>query len=239
MSSSRPIHPHNKTAASATGALLRQLYRCEFSENKFWCGRSRNGSGCSSEGYPSPHDLWNHRVSGKSQTKSWRSITCGQNLDVKELTRSDSRDKFPERDGCSPPTVAASTMIARLRGCAQGQMSHGTVEKKKSCERSRGSNRVGRVPWFPIFAKHAKDEVPLSWLPAGRNSRPATLMHYLVRQRHPPGAVNLTAEQLQHGWAVRRSEQRNAVAQQHGDHTYLDVVYETGIQKRAKQFAPT
>jgi hypothetical protein len=30
----------------------------------------------------------------------------------------------------SPPTVTASTMIARLRGCAQGQMSHAAVEKK-------------------------------------------------------------------------------------------------------------
>jgi len=31
----------------------------------------------------------------------------------------------------SSATVTASTMIARLRGCAQGQMSHGTVEKKE------------------------------------------------------------------------------------------------------------
>jgi hypothetical protein len=30
----------------------------------------------------------------------------------------------------SPPTFTASTMIARLRGCAQGQMSHAPVEKK-------------------------------------------------------------------------------------------------------------
>ena len=38
------------------------------------------------EGAPLPLDLWNHRVRRKSQIKSWRSITCGQNLDVKELS---------------------------------------------------------------------------------------------------------------------------------------------------------
>ena len=35
---------------------------------------------------PLPLDLWNHPVSGRLQIKSWRSITCGQNLDLKGLT---------------------------------------------------------------------------------------------------------------------------------------------------------
>ncbi|HWI69685.1 MAG TPA: hypothetical protein VNS88_15130 [Nitrospiraceae bacterium] len=30
-----------------------------------------------------------------------------------------------------PPTVTASTMIAQLRRCAQGQMSHAVVVEKK------------------------------------------------------------------------------------------------------------
>jgi len=38
------------------------------------------------KGTPSPLDLWNHPVSGRSQIKSWRSITCGQNLDLKRFT---------------------------------------------------------------------------------------------------------------------------------------------------------
>src|SRR5579864_148140 len=38
------------------------------------------------DGTPPPLDLWNHRVSGRSQIKSWRSITCGHNLDLKGLT---------------------------------------------------------------------------------------------------------------------------------------------------------
>jgi len=191
------------------------------------------------KGTPSPLDLWNHRVSGESQIKSWRSITCGQNLDVKELTLSGSRDKFRERDGVLSAHRCGLDDDRAIAGlCARSDVTR-DCGKKKSCERSRGSNRVGRGPWLQIFAKHAKDEVPLSWVPAGRNSRPATLMHYLVRQRHPSGAVNLTVEQLQHGWSVRRRQQRDTVSQQHGDHTYLDVVYETGIQKRAKQFAPS
>ncbi len=44
-----------------------------------------------SAGSPSPSISWNHRVSRKSDIKSWRSTTCGQNIDVKELTLRDSR----------------------------------------------------------------------------------------------------------------------------------------------------
>jgi hypothetical protein len=36
-------------------------------------------------GPPSPSISWNHRVRGRLRTKSWRSITYGQNLDVKGL----------------------------------------------------------------------------------------------------------------------------------------------------------
>jgi hypothetical protein len=34
---------------------------------------------------PPSRSIWNHRVSGKSRNNLWGSITCGQNLDVKEL----------------------------------------------------------------------------------------------------------------------------------------------------------
>jgi hypothetical protein len=80
---------------------------------------------------PSPLDLWNHRVGGKSKIKSWRSITCGQNLDVKELTRRDSRISSRNGTDALLSTVTTSTMIARWRGCAQGQMSHVAVEKER------------------------------------------------------------------------------------------------------------
>ena len=33
-----------------------------------------------------PPVYWNHRVRGKSRNNLWGTITCGQNLDVKELT---------------------------------------------------------------------------------------------------------------------------------------------------------
>jgi hypothetical protein len=80
---------------------------------------------------PLPLDLWNHRVGGKSKIKSWRSITCGQNLDVKELTRRNSRISSRNGTDALLSTVTASTMIARWRGCAQGQMSHVAVEKER------------------------------------------------------------------------------------------------------------
>jgi len=34
---------------------------------------------------PSPSVYWSHRVSGKPTSNLWGTITCGQNLDVKEL----------------------------------------------------------------------------------------------------------------------------------------------------------
>src|ERR1700756_5290450 len=50
--------------------------------------------------YPSPPPpiYWNHRVSGKMQFDLWGSITCGQNLDVKELTGRIPDEGSPKRD---------------------------------------------------------------------------------------------------------------------------------------------
>jgi hypothetical protein len=37
-------------------------------------------------GYPSPSVYWNQRISVKSQSNLWRSITCGQNLEPQGLS---------------------------------------------------------------------------------------------------------------------------------------------------------
>jgi hypothetical protein len=47
---------------------------------------------------PSPSVYWNHRVSVKIRINLWSSITCGQNLDVKELTGRNLDDEDPKRD---------------------------------------------------------------------------------------------------------------------------------------------
>ena len=109
---------------------------------------------------PSPLDLWNHRVSGKWYFKSWRSITCGQNLDVKELTLRARGINSRSGTKASSPTVTASTMIARLQGCAQGQMSHSHVEKK-SLRAQPGRKIVSVEGWESApFAKHASYRPP-------------------------------------------------------------------------------
>jgi hypothetical protein len=43
---------------------------------------------------PSPVILWNHRVSGKSPKNLWGTISCGQNLDFKELSGWKFADEF-------------------------------------------------------------------------------------------------------------------------------------------------
>ena len=81
-------------------------------------------------GPPSPLDLCHEGVSGRCRTKSWGTITYGQNLDLKELRSGQPRSAFQKWDWmrcCC--TVSASTMMAQLSCGPQGQMSHGAVEK--------------------------------------------------------------------------------------------------------------
>jgi hypothetical protein len=75
------------------------------------------------EGTPSPLDLCNHRVSWKSQIKSWRSITCGQNLDVKELTlRARGMNSQNETDALSAHRHGLDDDRATRRLCARSDV---------------------------------------------------------------------------------------------------------------------
>ncbi len=50
-------------------------------------------------GYPPPPLVyWSHRVSAKLRKNLWGAITCGQNLDVKELRSRTLRNRVPKRD---------------------------------------------------------------------------------------------------------------------------------------------
>lgn len=49
-------------------------------------------------GTPSPSVYWNHRLRAKMQINLWGTITCGQNLDVKELAGWNRYDKDPKRE---------------------------------------------------------------------------------------------------------------------------------------------
>jgi hypothetical protein len=61
---------------------------------------------------PPPSVYWHHGVSGKSQSNLWSSITCGQNLDFKELA-SAKLGSIPETVPAPRlHTVTASTMIS-------------------------------------------------------------------------------------------------------------------------------
>jgi hypothetical protein len=95
----------------------------------------------------------------------------------------------------SPPTVTASTMIARLRGCAQGQMSHAPVEKE-SCEADSVQ------AWnCPTQAKSG-----LEWA-----TREPILRSLFATSRACPELVEGTSEtywqhRIARGWAARRDD---------------------------------
>lgn len=76
--------------------------------------------------YPLPPVVyWNLRVSGNLQSNLWRSISCGQNLDFKQL-----------RPDCeSPPYAASALAMICLAACGkQGQMSQRRVWKTAGSE---------------------------------------------------------------------------------------------------------
>src|SRR5579872_3196972 len=51
---------------------------------------------------PPPSVYWNHWVSGKLMKNLWGTITCGQNLHIKELTCPDRGDKSQDGTKCDP-----------------------------------------------------------------------------------------------------------------------------------------
>src|SRR4029077_15383442 len=95
-----------------------------------------------SSGSPSPLDLCHEGVSERCRTKSWGTITYGQNLDLKELRRlSPGRGPNWNRIGI---TVRASTMIAQAslwtarsevtRGCGKRDFRRvGILRLRKCC----------------------------------------------------------------------------------------------------------
>jgi len=88
-------------------------------------------------------------LGGKCEIKSWGTITCGQNLDVKEL-RNRTPNAVPKRNEMrASAVVTASTMMAQMPLWKQGQMSQRGVEKRRQLRvpfllilRSRDVSRV-------------------------------------------------------------------------------------------------
>ena len=87
---------------------------------------------------PLPLIYWNHRISAKMATDLIGSLSCGQNLDVKELS-----GWFVET-GWLVPTVTASTMIADLT-CGRKVRCHRQAVKKILILRVRLTDY-----WFPV-----------------------------------------------------------------------------------------
>jgi len=66
---------------------------------------------------PSPPVYSNHRVSAKSRSNLWGTITCGENLDIKDFRSGNSRTEVSKRDICDLcASFTASTMITDSDG---------------------------------------------------------------------------------------------------------------------------
>ena len=72
---------------------------------------------------PPPPVYWNHRVRGKCHVRSSGTVSCGQNLELRDLARR-TRIRHERR------TSLASAMIAQSQVGRQGRMSH---EEGLSC----------------------------------------------------------------------------------------------------------
>ena len=79
-----PIRPHKKDAASAAAPTIR--WAVNFFEKINGTGVPEMGLAACREGHPLPSISGIIQLGGRLQIKSWRSITCGQNLDLKGLT---------------------------------------------------------------------------------------------------------------------------------------------------------